>query len=73
MNATEITVEQYDSYILDVFGATEDITWYTGNIRVATVTKDGKITGRSVGSTIITAKVNGKILRCKVNVVKIDK
>lgn len=73
LNATEITVEQYDSYILDVFGATEDIVWYTGNIRVATVTKDGKITGRSVGSTIITAKVNGKILRCKVNVVKIDK
>jgi hypothetical protein len=73
LNATEITVEQYDSYILDVFGATENITWYTGNIRVATVTKDGKITGRSVGSTIITAKVNGKILRCKVNVVKISK
>ncbi len=73
LNATEITVEQYDSYILDVFGATEDITWYTGNSRVATVAKDGTVTGRSVGSTIITAKVNGKILRCKVNVVKIDK
>ncbi len=73
LNATTITVEQYDSYILDVFGATEDITWYTGNSRVATVSKDGTVTGRSVGSTIITAKVNGKILRCKVNVVKIDK
>lgn len=73
MNATTITVEQYDTYVLDVFGATEDIKWYTNNIRVATVSKDGVITGRSVGSTIITAKVNGKILRCKVNVVKIKK
>ncbi len=73
MNATEITVEQYDSYILDVFGATEDIKWYTGNNRVATVTADGEVIGRSVGSTIITAKVNGKILRCKVNVVRIVK
>lgn len=72
MNATTITLEQYDSYILDVFGATEDITWYTSNSRIATVS-DGKVTARGVGSTIITAKVNGKILRCKVNVVKIKK
>ncbi len=73
LNATTITVEQYDSYILDVFGATENITWYTSNSRVATVSSNGEVIGRSVGSTIITAKVNGKILRCKVNVVKIAK
>ncbi|MBP3338077.1 MAG: Ig-like domain-containing protein [Lachnospiraceae bacterium] len=73
LNSTEITVEQYDSHILDVFGATEKITWYTSNARVATVNQNGEVIGRSVGSTIITAKVNGKILRCKVNVVKISK
>lgn len=73
MNATEITVEQYDSYILDVFGATEKIKWYTSNNRVATVSQDGEVIGRSTGTTFITARVNGKVLRCKVNVVKIKK
>ncbi|MBQ2745620.1 MAG: Ig domain-containing protein [Lachnospiraceae bacterium] len=73
LNSTNITVEQYDSYILDVFGATEDIKWYTNNIRIATVDSNGKVIGRSVGKTTITAKVNGKILRCTVTVTKIKK
>lgn len=73
LNSTNITVEQYDSYILDVFGATEDIKWYTNNIRIATVDANGKVIGRSVGKTTITAKVNGKILRCTVTVTKIKK
>ena len=73
LNSTNITVEQYDSYILDVFGATEDIKWYTNNIRIATVDANGKVIGRSVGKTTITARVNGKILRCTVTVTKIKK
>ncbi len=73
LNSTNITVEQYDSYILDVFGATENIKWYTNNIRIATVDNNGKVIGRSVGKTTITAKVNGKILRCTVTVTKIKK
>ena len=73
LNSTNITVEQYDSYILDVFGATENIKWYTNNIRIATVDSNGKVIGRSVGKTTITAKVNGKILRCTVTVTKIKK
>lgn len=73
LNSTNITVEQYDSYILDVFGATENIKWYTNNIRIATVDANGKVIGRSVGKTTITAKVNGKILRCTVTVTKIKK
>jgi len=73
MNATEITIEQYDSFILDVFGATQNIAWYTGNNRIATIDATGKVIGRSVGSTIITARVHGKILYVKVNVVRIKK
>ncbi len=73
LNSSNITVEQYDSYILDVFGATENIKWYTNNARVATVSANGTVIGRSVGTTTITAKVNGKILYCKVTVTKIKK
>lgn len=66
LNATYITLEQYDSYDLDVFGATEKISWYSNNKRVATVSADGKVIGRMAGRTTITAKVNGKVLYCTV-------
>lgn len=73
LNATMITVEQYDTYVLDVFGATENIKWYTNNRRIATVDANGNVIGRSVGTTTITAKVNGKVLYCRVTVTKIKK
>ncbi|MDE6253427.1 MAG: Ig-like domain-containing protein [Lachnospiraceae bacterium] len=66
LNATYITLEQYDSYDLDVFGATEKISWYSNNKRVATVSADGKVIARMAGKTTITAKVNGKVLYCTV-------
>lgn len=72
LNSTNITLEQYDYYDLDVFGATETIKWYTSNARVATVV-NGHVIARSTGSCYITAKVNGKVLYCKVTVTKIQK
>lgn len=66
LNATYITLEQYDSYDLAVFGATEKVSWYSNNKRVATVSADGKVIARMAGKTTITAKVNGKVLYCTV-------
>ena len=68
LNATYITLEQYDSYDLDVFGATQNIKWYSNNKRVATVTSSGRVIARMAGTTTITAKVNGKVLYCTVRV-----
>lgn len=68
LNATAITLEQYDSYDLDVFGCTEKISWYSNNKRVATVDANGKVVARMAGRTTITAKVNGKVLYCTVTV-----
>lgn len=68
LNSTYIALEQYDSYDLDVFGATENIKWYSNNKRVATVSNDGKVIARMTGTTTITAKVNGKVLYCTVKV-----
>lgn len=72
LNATYITLEQYDSFDLDVFGATEGIKWYSNNKRVATVSASGEVIGRMAGITTITAKVNGKILYCTVRVTNMD-
>lgn len=68
LNATYVSLEQYDSYDLDVFGATEKIKWYSNNKRVATVSTNGTIIARMAGTTTITAKVNGKVLYCTVKV-----
>lgn len=73
LNSTSITLEQYDNYILDIYGCTEKITWYTNNNRIATVDSNGKVIARGVGSTTIVARVNGKLLYCKVTVKKISK
>lgn len=54
---------------LSVTGTTATPTWSTGNKSVATVNSKGKVVGRSVGSTYIYAKVNGKTLKSKVTVV----
>ena len=71
MNATFITLGQYDTFDLDVFGSTERIRWYSNNNRVATVTTSGQVVARMPGTTTITAKVNGKILYCTVTVTTI--
>lgn len=71
MNASAITIGQYDTYDLDVFGATEKIKWYSGNKRVATVTQSGQVVARMPGTAIITAKVNGKVLYCTVTVTQL--
>lgn len=73
LNSTSITLEQYDNYILDIYGCTDKITWYTNNNRIATVDSSGKVVARGVGTTTIVAKVNGKLLYCKVTVTKINK
>lgn len=41
----------------------EDITWKSGDEKVATVT-DGKVVAVSSGQTVITAQYNGKTLEC---------
>ncbi len=71
LNSSSITLEQYDNYQLDVYGATDDVKWYTNNNRIATVDADGKVIARGVGSTTIVARVNGKLLYCKVTVTKL--
>lgn len=73
LSASKITLEQYDSHILDVFGSTGTIKWYSNNLRVATVSSNGTVIGRMPGTTTIMAKANGKVLYCTVTVTKIKK
>ncbi len=73
LNSTRITLEQYDTFDLDVFGSSGTIRWYTSNKRVATVSSGGMITAKMAGLATITAKANGKTLYCRIRVVTMKK
>ena len=45
------------------------VKWSSLNKKVATV-KNGKVTGKKTGKTVIQAKINGTILKCNVKVEK---
>lgn len=46
------------------------VEWSSGNSQVAFVSNDGRITGQTLGSTTITAKIGGYSASCTVNVVE---
>lgn len=68
ISRANITLEQYDSYTLDVIGTTDSITWRSSNPRVCTVSSSGEVIGRKAGTATVTAVVNGKTLSCVVRV-----
>ncbi|MDF2543602.1 MAG: hypothetical protein K0S47_3320 [Herbinix sp.] len=72
LNFTSITLEQYTNYDyqLAVEGATSPVRWSVENSKIAIVS-NGYISSRGLGTTTITATVNGRKLTCKVTVVKI--
>ena len=62
LTATVLPVNTTDS---------KDISWSSNNEAVATVSEDGKVTAKSVGTAVITAtSTNGKTASCTVTVEK---
>ncbi len=70
LNRATLTMRQYDTETLSVNGTTETVTWYSANARVATV-ENGKVVGRSKGTTYIYAYVKGCKMACKVTITDI--
>jgi uncharacterized protein YjdB len=72
LNVNEFVAEQYTDYgqALTVEGATGTVVWQSSNPLIATVSSDGTIGGRGIGTATITATVNGRKLTCKVTVIK---
>lgn len=75
ISRTSITLEQYDSYWLDVLGNDEGkaVTWRSSNPRVCTVSSSGQVVGRKAGTATITAVVNNKTMTCTVKVTTLQK
>lgn len=68
MNKTKVTIGVGDTYQLKVSGTSKKAKWSTSNKKVATVNKNGKVTGKKKGTATITAKIGKKSYKCKVTV-----
>ncbi|MEI3050677.1 MAG: GH25 family lysozyme [Ruminococcus bromii] len=75
LNKTDIvlgTTESYDLSTTVTNGNLSQVTFSTGNKKIATVDENGKITAVGVGTSKITAKTyNGKTASCTVTVKKL--
>lgn len=70
LNTTSLNLEQYTNYRLSVVGVTSGVTWDIADSSIAVVS-NGFVSTRRVGTTTITAIVNGRRLTCKLTVTKI--
>ena len=68
LNYESLTLEQYDTYRLQVIGTTSGIIWDVDNPNICTV-RNGLVEGKRAGTTTVIARVNGAELRCRVTVV----
>lgn len=75
LSRSYITLEQYDSYWLDVLGTDTDdrIVWRSSNPRVCTISSSGQVIARKAGTTTVTAVTHNKTMTCTVRVTNIPK
>lgn len=71
INKNSLTLTSGFSEKLSIQGATGTVKWKSSNNKVATVSSDGKVTGKKAGSAKITATTeSGQVLTCAVSIQK---
>lgn len=70
LSESTITLEQGIKQKLTVAGTKKKVSWKSSNTKIATVDKNGYVKGQRWGSTVITAYLEDRQLKCKVKVVK---
>ena len=68
LNKTSVSLVEGKSVTLKVKGTDKKAKWSTSDKKVAIVNQKGKVTAKKEGAAVISAKVEKKTLKCKVNV-----
>ncbi len=66
ISKSKVTIEVGKSTTLKITGTNKAVKWKTSNKKVATVSKNGKVTANKYGTATITATVDNKNYTCKV-------
>jgi len=70
INNDKLNLREGDTYRLKIKGMITMPRWRSSNPKVATVSLFGKVKAKTPGSTIITAKIKGKVVKCRINVIQ---
>lgn len=70
LNKKKVSLKIGETYKLVLKGTDKKVTWKSADTEIATVSKSGKVKGKGIGTTKITAKAGGKRYTCKVTVKK---
>ena len=68
ISSKNISLYEGNTRQLKIIGTTQVVKWSSQNPRIATVSSKGKVTGKSSGKTVITAKVGKQTFRCQITV-----
>lgn len=68
LNKTSLTLNEGNSYRLQVTGTTKTVKWTTSDKKIATVSSRGTVKAIKEGTVTITATVSSKKYTCKVKV-----
>ncbi len=68
LNYSKVTILKNETLKLTLTGNTNKIKWSSSDIKVAKVSKNGKVTAKSTGTAKISAKIDSKEYSCKVKV-----
>ncbi|NLK75230.1 MAG: Ig-like domain-containing protein [Clostridiales bacterium] len=73
LNKQDLVLVRGEEFRLFVYGINKRVSFSSSNFRVAGVNIFGKVTAYQPGKTFIKAKVDNKILKCRVRVIEINK
>ncbi|MGN0169142.1 MAG: Ig-like domain-containing protein [Lachnospiraceae bacterium] len=68
MSKSRTLTKGFSDYIYVYGGDGKRIKWSSSNSKICSVNKNGKLTGKKLGTCVIKAKVDGQTLSCKVKV-----